>query len=267
MRVAVVVCMALGALATTAVAQDFALARLEDSPRHHEWVALEREGRTLHAFVVYPEVGGKADAVVVIHENRGLTDWVRSFADQVAEAGYLAIAPDMLSGDGPDGGKTSDFPSSDAAREGIYGLDPERVTGDLNAAADYVTGLPAASRKVSVAGFCWGGSQTFRFATNREGLTAACVFYGSAPKSADDIARISSPVYGFYGQNDNRINSTLDDTASMMTAAGKTFDPVIYDGAGHAFMRRGDAPDADDASRAARDGAFKRLIGILGDGG
>jgi carboxymethylenebutenolidase len=267
MRVAVVVCIALGALTTMAEAQDFALARLELSPRHHEWIALAREGRTLNAFVAYPEVDSKAHAVVVIHENRGLTDWVRSFADQLAEAGYLAIAPDMLSGDGPDGGKTSDFPSSDAAREAIYSLDPERVTADLHAAADYVTELPAASGTVSVAGFCWGGSQTFRFATNREGLASSCVFYGSAPTAEDDVARISSPVYGFYGQNDNRINSTLDDTASMMGAAGKVFERVIYDGAGHAFMRRGDASDADEASRAARDAAFERLLGILGDGG
>lgn len=264
MRVVAAVGLTLAFVSSGAFAQDSAVARLDESPRHHEWVALERDGRTLHAFVAYPEIDEKAGAVVVIHENRGLTDWVRSFADQLAEAGYLAIAPDMLSGDGPDGGKTSDFPSSDAAREAIYDLDPDRVTADLHAAADYVGALPAATGEVSVAGFCWGGSQTFRFATNRSGLAAACVFYGSAPKSEEEVARINAPVHGFYGENDNRINSTLDATAAMMTAAGKTFDPVIYDGAGHAFMRRGDAPDADDASRAARDDAFERLLAILG---
>jgi len=253
--------------ATFAAAQDAATARLEDSPRHHEWVGIVRGERTLEAFVAYPEAPGQTAAVVVIHENRGLTDWVRSFADQLAEAGYLAIAPDLLSGDGPDGGKTSDFPSSDAAREALYNLDPERVTADLNDAADYVTSLPAANGKVSVAGFCWGGSQTFRFATNRDGLSAACVFYGSAPKDAGDIARVGPPVYGFYGENDNRINSTLDATAEMMESAGKTFLPVIYDGAGHAFMRRGDASDADDASRKARNDAFERLLGILSEDG
>jgi carboxymethylenebutenolidase len=250
-------------LTTLAVAQSTETARLDASPRHHEWVAIVRGDRTLHAFVAYPEVEAQAAAVVVIHENRGLTDWVRSFADQLAEAGYLAIAPDLLSGDGPDGGKTSDFPSSDAARDALYKLDPERVTADLNDAADYVSSLPAANGQVSVAGFCWGGSQTFRFATNRDGLAAACVFYGSAPKTAEDIARVGTSVYGFYGQNDNRINSTLGTTAEMMEAAGKTFQPVIYDGAGHAFMRRGDAEDADDASRAARNDAFERLLGIL----
>lgn len=263
MRVVVAIGLTLAFLSAQASAQDAAAARLEESPRHHEWVALERDGRTLQAFVAYPEVSGKAPAVVVIHENRGLTDWVRSFADQLAEQGILAIAPDMLSGDGPDGGKTSDFPSSDAARGAIYNLDPDRVTADLHAAAEYVLALPAASGELSVAGFCWGGSQTFRFATNRPGLSAACVFYGSAPKSADDIGRIDAPVYGFYGENDNRINSGLDATAEMMTTAGASFDPVIYDGVGHAFMRRGDASDADPIGRAARDAAFERLLTIL----
>jgi carboxymethylenebutenolidase len=266
MRVVIAAVVAVGMFATLARAQEAAVTRLDESPRHHEWVSIVRGDRTLHAFVAYPESPVQTAAVVVIHENRGLTDWVRSFADQLAEAGYLAIAPDLLSGDGPEGGKTSDFPSSDAAREALYNLDPERVTADLNDAANYVVSLPAANGTVAVAGFCWGGSQTFRFATNRDDLAAACVFYGSAPKSQEDIARVGPPVYGFYGENDSRINSTLDGTAEMMAAAGKTFIPVIYDGAGHAFMRRGDAADADDASRGARNDAFERLLGILGDG-
>jgi carboxymethylenebutenolidase len=123
-------------LAAAAPAQDAALQRLEKSPRHQEWVSVKHGARTVHAFLVYPEVSGKAPAVVVIHENRGLTDWVRSVADQLAEAGYIAIAPDLLSGAAPGGGKTSDFPSGDAAREAIPRLSPDQVTADLNAVSD-----------------------------------------------------------------------------------------------------------------------------------
>src|SRR5471030_3542567 len=100
------------AAASAASAQDFVKKRLDNSPRHHEWVKVKQGDRTVHCFVVYPEVKNKATAVLVIHENKGLTDWVRSVADQLAEAGYIAIAPDLLSGMGPNGGKTSDIKSA-----------------------------------------------------------------------------------------------------------------------------------------------------------
>ena len=138
------------ALSLGAVAPQSAARRLEDSPRHQEWVQVKQGERIVHAYLVYPEVSHKALAVVVIHENRGLTDWVRSVADQLAEAGYIAIAPDLLSGTAPGGGKTSDFPSGDAAREAIGKLPPDQVTADLNAVADYVAKLPAANGKVAV---------------------------------------------------------------------------------------------------------------------
>lgn len=254
---------ALVLLPATLSAQDWATDRLENSPRHQEWVTVKHGDRVVHAFLVFPEVKDKVPAVVVIHENRGLTDWVRSLADQLAEAGYIAIAPDLLSGMGPSGGKTSDFPSSDAAREGIYQLLPEQVTADLDAVADYAAALPAANGKVAVAGFCWGGSQSFRFATNRPSLAAAFVFYGTAPKSPDDIARIQSPVYGFYGGSDARVGATVQPTADLMKAAGKTYEPVTYEGAGHGFMRAGEAPDASDANSKARVEAWQRWKGLL----
>lgn len=251
------------ALASTALfAQDFALQRLEKSPRHHEWVAVKHGDRTVHAFLVFPEVKNKALAVVVIHENRGLTDWVRSVADQLAEAGYIAIAPDLLSGMAPNGGKTSDFPSGDAAREAISKVTPEQATADLNAVADYVAKLPAANGKVAVAGFCWGGRQSFRFATNRPSLAAAFVFYGNGPDSSD-IARIKCPVYGFYGGNDARVNATIPQTAAWMKQAGKIFEPVIYNGAGHGFMRSGEEPNAEVANKKARDEGWVRWKNLL----
>ncbi len=166
---------------TPLAAQDFAKERLDKSPRHHEWVAVKNGNREVQCFVVYPEVKNKATAVLVIHENKGLTDWVRGVADQFAEAGYVAIAPDMLSGLGPNGGKTSDFASLDDATKALYKLPPDQVAGDLKAAADYVVKLPATNGKLAVAGFCWGGGQSFRFATMRPDLKAAFVFYGPPP--------------------------------------------------------------------------------------
>jgi carboxymethylenebutenolidase len=246
-----------------ASAQDFVTKRLEDSPRHHEWVKVKSGGRDVHCFVVFPEVKEKATAVLVIHENRGLTDWVRGVADQLAEAGYVAIAPDLLSGTGPNGGKTSDFANSDAAREAIYKLSPEQVTADLNAVADYVVKLPASNGKLSVAGFCWGGGQTFRFATNRKDLKAAFVFYGMFEHNKEDLARIQCPVYGFYGEDDARINATIPATEKLMKDLGKTYEPVIYKGAGHGFMRAGEDPAGSEPNRKAREDAWNRWKELL----
>lgn len=250
-------------LSCSLFAQDFAKQRLEKSPRHQEWVAIKHGERTVHAFVVYPEVKNKATAILVIHENRGLTDWVRSVADQFAEAGYIAIAPDLLSGMAPNAGKTSDFADGDAAREAISNLKPEQVTADLNAVADYVAKLPAANGKVVSAGYCWGGRQSFRFATNRASLAAAMVFYGNGPEAQEEITRIKCPVYGFYGGNDARVNATIPQSTEWMKAAGKRYEPVTYDGAGHGFMRAGEEPNANETNKKARDEAWVRIKDLL----
>src|SRR5882724_8059911 len=160
-------------VASAASAQDFVKKRLDNSPRHHEWVKVKQGDRTVHCFVVYPEVKDKATAVLVIHENKGLTDWVRGVADQLAEAGYVAIAPDLLSGMAPGGGNTADIKSADDATKVLYQLKPEQVTADLNAVADHILKDKACNGKLTVAGFCWGGGQSFRFATNRSDLKAA----------------------------------------------------------------------------------------------
>jgi carboxymethylenebutenolidase len=237
-----VLSLAFSTLASTSQAQDWAAARLETSPRHLEWVDVEHDGRTVECFLAYPERADKAPAVIVIHEIFGLTDWVRGVADQLAENGYIAIAPDLLSVAGPDGGGTAELGSGDAVRRAIVKLPAEQIHGDLDAAAEFVKALPACDGTVSVAGFCWGGTQSFRYATHNPQLKAACVFYGSGPTDTDAIARIACPVYGFYGENDNRVNSTLDESKRLMAAGGKTFDPVIYDGAGHGFLRAGEDP-------------------------
>jgi carboxymethylenebutenolidase len=250
-------------LTAAAPAQDWAKARLDKSPRHGEWVKLAHDKREVQSFVVYPEVKDKATAVVVIHEIFGLTDWARSVADQLAEAGYIAIAPDLLSGMGPKGGGTSELGGDDAVRKAIMSLPPDQITADLNAAVDYVAKLPACNGKVAVAGFCWGGGQSFRFASNNKDIKAAFVFYGTGPDKEADIARINCPVYGFYGGNDNRVNASIPVSTELMKKAGKTYEPVIYDGAGHGFMRAGEAPDANDANKKARNDAWKRWKELL----
>src|SRR5215216_2812707 len=241
--------------------QDWAKQRLAKSPRHQEWVKVKNGAREVNSFVVYPEVKNKATAVVVIHEIFGMSDWVQSLTDQLAEAGYIAIAPDLLSGMGPNGGGTSSL-DRNGVGQAIRDLPPDQITADLNAVADYVSKLPAANGKIVVTGYCWGGSQSFRYATNNPNLKAAFVFYGSAPASADGtldkaaLAKIKAPVYGFYAGNDARINATLPKTIEAMNELKKTFDPVTYEGAGHGFMRAGEAPDANEANKKARDDAW-----------
>src|SRR6266705_4829232 len=233
-----------------ASAQEWARATLEKSPRHREWVTVKHDGRSVETFVVYPESKTKTPVVLVIHEIFGMTDWVQDLADQVAEAGYVAVAPDLLSGMGPNGGRSSSFPEG-KTMEAVSHLNPDQLTADLNAVADYALKLPASSGKLFVAGFCWGGSESFRFATNRADLASAFVFYGGPPDK-DAMARIKAPVYGFYGGNDARIGATIPDAIAQMKAAGKAYDIVTYEGAGHGFMRAGEAPDAKDADKKAR---------------
>jgi carboxymethylenebutenolidase len=230
--------------------QDWAKQNLEKSPRHSEWVQLKHDNRTVQAFVVYPETKQKAPVVIVIHEIFGLTDWARSVADQLAANGYIAIAPDLLSAMGPKGGGSSEFTGTQDAMKAISGLNPDQVTADLNAAADYAKKIPAANGKIAVSGFCWGGSQSFRFAANRKDLSAAFVFYGTSPT---DVAPITAPVYGFYAGEDARVGATIPGTIAAMKAAGKKYDPVTYDGAGHGFMRAGEDPANEAAVNAAGD--------------
>jgi carboxymethylenebutenolidase len=282
-----ILCIVVAALlaASAAPAQDWAKARLDKSPRHGEWVKVEHDGRKVDSFITYPEVKDKATAVIVIHEIFGLTDWARGVTDQLAEDGYIAIAPDLLSGAAPNGGGTQELAASGSVGRTISALPPDQITADLNALVDYVSKLPSCNGKVVVMGFCWGGTQCFRYATNNKDLKAALVFYGQGPKDDKDIAKINCPVYGFYGEMDNRITGGTAATGDQMKAAGKTYEPVVYTGAGHGFMRAGEAPaptpvaadasDAEkqkyqkdkkayDANKKAREDAWERVKGLLG---
>lgn len=244
------------AAASSLPAQDWAKARLEKSSRHGEWVDLKSGDRTLKAFVVYPERKEKAPVVLVIHEIFGLTDWVRSLEDQLAEAGYIAIAPDLLSG--------QTYSDIDGARKAISALPKEQVKADLTAAADYAAKIPASNGVLTVAGFCWGGGWVWTYANMNPKLKAAYSFYGTAPDEASAVQNISCPVYGFYGEDDARVGATIPKAQELMKAAGKTYEPVTYAGAGHGFMREGEAPGAEPANAKAREDAWVRWKKLLG---
>ncbi len=215
----------------------------------------------MQAFVVYPEIKSKAPVVILIHEIFGLSDWAKEMADELAGQGFIVVAPDLLTGFGPNGGGSSEFLSQDAAIKAVSALDPDVINADLDAAADYGKHLPAADGKLAVIGFCWGGGKSFAFATHRHDLSAAFVFYGPGPA---DVSAITAPVYGFYGGNDARIGATVPTTTAAMKAAGKTYEPITYDGAGHGFMRAGEDPgNTVPGNKTAREQGFERVVKLL----
>jgi|SRR5581483_1636831 len=249
-------------VAHTAFAQDWAKARIDKSPRHLEWITVKHDNREVGCYVGYPERKDKAPAVIVIHEIFGLSDWARSVVDEFAAAGYVAIAPDLLWGLGSKGGGTSELNSTEIGQK-IRTLAPEQITADLNAAAAYIAQQPGCNGEITVIGFCWGGGQSFRYAANNPQLKAAFVCYG-AGVTPEDMAKIKAPVYGFYAGNDARISAAVPQVTEQMKAAGKAYEPVIYEGAAHGFMRAGEAPDASEANRKAHDAAWVRIKEVLG---
>jgi carboxymethylenebutenolidase len=251
-------------LSASLQAQDWAKANLEKSPRHREWVPVKHGDRTVNTYVVYPEVKGKAPVVILIHEIFGLSDWAREMADEIAAAGYIVVAPDLLSGAGPNAGGTDTFTSMEATTKAVSGLNADVVTADLDAVADYAKTIPAANGKLAVTGYCWGGGKSFLFATHRHDLSAAFVFYGPPPPETE-MKNITAPVFGFYAGNDARIGATVPGTIEAMKAAGKKYEPVTYEGAGHGFMRAGEDPAATTtpANKKARDDGFARLTSLL----
>ena len=238
--------------------KDFGKGRLNSSPRHGEWVDIKSGQRTIKAFVVYPERNDKVPAVLVVHEIFGVTDWARSLCDELAEAGVIAIVPDLLSG--------QKFEDVDGARKAISALSKEQVKADLDATADYaLTKIPSCNGALGICGFCWGGGVTFAYANENPKLKAAYSFYGTAPDSPDKVKNIACPVYGFYAENDERVNATIPKAEELMKAAGKKYKPVIYKGAGHGFMRSGESnnPAVREGDKKARDEAWARWKKLL----
>ncbi len=224
--------------------EEGAAERIEKSPRHAEYVDVSiGEDKTVRAYVVFPEVKDKAAVVIVIHEIYGLTPWIKSVADQLAADGFIAIAPDFLTGRGPDGGGTDSFKTRDEVTQAVRAITPDYADRVLNGAKDYATKLPAATSKFGVVGYCWGGMQAFRYATTQPALGAAVVYYGTSPKDGYD--KINAPVLGLYGEDDARVNATIPDAQTSMKSLDKTYLTHTYTGAGHGFLR----------NQSARDGA------------
>ena len=209
--------------------------------------------------MVYPETSAKAGAVVVIHEIFGLTDWARAVADQLAEDGFIALAPDLLSGLGPNGGGTDSL--GDQVTKTIRSLSPEAVATRLDVVRAYALGLPAANGKVAGVGFCWGGSMSFAWAAAQPKLDAAVVYYGSAPSDPAAYARIAAPVAGFYGGDDERVNATIPAAEAEMKKLGKSFTATVYEGAGHGFLRQ--QALRDGANRRASEKAWEATLRML----
>ncbi|HEU0207847.1 MAG TPA: dienelactone hydrolase family protein [Candidatus Udaeobacter sp.] len=250
-----VIAIVLICLSRAGVAQEWAKARLEKSPRHGEWVSFKSGERTIKAFIVYPEAKEKTPVVLVIHEIFGLTDWVRGVCDQLAENGVIAIAPDLLSG--------QTFSDIDGARKAISELPKEQVKADLNSAAEYALKIPATNGTLAVCGFCWGGGWTFAHANENPKLKAAYSFYGTAASDAAAVSNIPCPVYGFYAEKDERVNATIPKAEELMKAAGKKYEPVTYRDATHGFMREGEMPDGSEANKKARQDAWTRWKTLL----
>jgi carboxymethylenebutenolidase len=243
---------------------DTAKQRLDASPRHGEWVDVDGPGADagakdkVRAWVSYPERSTKAPVVVVIHEIFGLTDWVRAVADQLAADGFIAIAPDLLTGHGPDGGGTP--ADQQGAMALVRGLDEKEVMRRLSFVADYATALPAATKKFGSVGYCWGGGMSFTFAGNDPDHGGAVVYYGRSADAAT-IEKIKAPVLGLYGGSDMRVNATIPDAEAAMQKGGKSFTKHIYDGAGHGFLRQQDGMEG--ANLKAAQGAWQETIAFF----
>jgi carboxymethylenebutenolidase len=237
-----------------------AKARLAASPRHGEWVRVEAPaGDRVDAFVVYPERSDKAPVVIVIHEIFGLTDWVRAVADQFAAEGFIAVAPDFLSGKAP-GGEGSSAVAPDAARQLIGSLQQAEIVSRLNAVASWAARLPAASGQYAVVGYCWGGGISFQYAAEQPAVSAAVVYYGTSP-SAAALARIRAPVLGLYGGDDARVNATVGPAQEEMRKLGRRYDVETYEKAGHAFLRQQDGRDGANLRAAQK--AWPRTLEFL----
>ena len=239
-----------------------AKARLEKSPRHGEFVDVQMEASptSIRTWIVYPERKDKAPVVIVIHEIFGLSDWIRSVADQLAADGYIAVAPDLISGMGPGGGGTESVTSRDTVTRLIRGLSPEESTRRLNAVRTYAVKIPAANGKSATVGYCWGGSQSFRFSTVQPELNAAIVFYGSSP-DAKDLVNVKAQVLGLYGGDDARVNATIEPASAEMKKLGKVYEYEIFEGAGHGFLRQ--QAGRNGANLRATQKAWPRMLEFL----
>jgi carboxymethylenebutenolidase len=242
-------------------AEDGAKAALEHSPRHGEYVDIPYAGHTpLRTWVVYPERKDKAGVVLIVHEIFGLSDWIRGVGDRLAADGFIAVAPDLISGLGPGGGGTDSVASRDDVVSLVRKLTPEESAARIAAVRAWAAKIPSANGKLATIGFCWGGGRSFATAATTPPPQAAVVFYGVPPDSAE-ILNVRAPVLGHYGGNDARITATVDGTRATLAKLGRTYEPHVYDGAGHGFLRQQDTPDG--ANLKAAQAAWPRTVEFL----
>ena len=233
--------------------------RLEKSPRHGEFVPIPRAGaeKPIRSYIVFPEKKEKAPVVIVIHEIFGLSDWVRGVADQLAADGFIAIAPDFLSGTGPNGGGTEAFAGGDAVRGAIQAISVADSNAIIDAVKDYAkTKVEASNGKFATIGYCWGGARSFAYAVHQPELSAAVVYYGSSPESG--FEKVKAPVLGLYGQNDQRVNATIE---RAETGLKEKFTKHVFDGAGHGFLRQ--QGGAEGANLKASEKAWPLTVEFL----
>jgi carboxymethylenebutenolidase len=239
-----------------------AKAALDTSPRHGEYVDIKNPagGPAIRTWVMYPERKDKAGVVLVIHEIFGLSDWARAVADQLAREGFIAVVPDLVSGMGPNGKGSDSSASRDDVVSLVRALSPAEATARLNAVRDYAVKLPSANGKAATIGFCWGGGRSFAYAASQPTLAGAVVYYGIPPEAAE-MASIKAPVLGFYGGDDARVTATVTATEAEMKKLGKTYEPHVFEGAGHGFLRAQD--DRNGANLKATQQAWPRTVEFL----
>ncbi|MGH7723804.1 MAG: dienelactone hydrolase family protein [Candidatus Eiseniibacteriota bacterium] len=253
-------------LPTPAAAQpageDSATVVLNRSPRHGEFVDVKRPsgGTPIRTWVSYPERKDKAGVVIVIQEIFGLTDWLRAVADQLAADGFIAVVPDLISGLGPNGGGTESVASRDSVVALTRGLTPEETKARLDAVYFYAAATPAGNGKIATMGFCWGGARSFAYAATQTKLKAAVVYYGSSPDSTL-IGSVRAPVQGHYGSDDARVNATIDPAKAALGKLGRSYEPFIYEGAGHGFLRA--QSGREGANLKASKAAWPKTIAFL----
>ncbi|HEY2797529.1 MAG TPA: dienelactone hydrolase family protein [Thermoanaerobaculia bacterium] len=242
--------------------ENTAKAALEKSPRHGEYVDVKQPGGgvPIRTWISYPERKDKAGVVIVIQEVFGLSDWLRSVADQLAKDGFIAVAPDMVSGLGPNGGGTDSVASKDDVVKLVRGITPEEARKRLNAVREWALTIPAGNGKIGTVGFCWGGTQSFAYAVAQPTLAGAVVYYGTSPENPD-LASIKAPVLGFYGGDDARVDATVPPAEAEMKKLGKSYETHTCDGAGHGFLR--DQEGRDGANLKASKDAWPRTIAFF----
>lgn len=238
----------------------FVKAALETSPRHAEWVDIRMaDGTSIKSWVVYPESKSKTGVVIVIHENRGLNDWARAVADQLAEDGFIAIAPDMLSAMGPGGGNTDSI-QGDQVSAVLGTLTNDEANRRIDAVRTYAIQIPAANGRVGIVGFCWGGGRVFQYAVHQPAINAAVVYYGPAPADPVLLDRVAAPMLGLFGEDDARVNTTVNAALQILNKDRKRLAAHMFPGAGHGFLRQ---QFGREANLKAAERAWPMTLGFL----